>query len=75
MKIKKFEKNYSQLAWKKNVIQIRNLKQALNQRWAIEKSELSPYIQTSLVKTIPWYEHRANSKCDKSFQIEFFKVE
>ena len=37
MKIKKFEKNYSQLAWKKNVIQIRNLKQALNQRWALKK--------------------------------------
>ena len=74
MKIKKFEKNYSQLAWKKNTN--KKFKTSIKSKMSIEKSELSPYIQTrSLVKTIPWYEHRANSKCDKSFQIKFFKVE
>ena len=60
---------------KKECYTNKKFKTSIKSKMSIEKSELSPYIQTSLVKTIPWYEHRANSKCDKPFQIEFFKVE
>ena len=60
---------------KKECYTNKKFKTSIKSKMSIEKSESSPYIQTSLVKTIPWYEHRANSKCDKSFQIEFFKVE
>ena len=76
IKIENIEKVVANLHDKTEyVIDIRNLKKALNQELVLKKVHIViKFKWKSLAKTVYWYEHRAKKKAKDDIEKDFFKL-